>query len=84
MLSVAYAYRSSTHPTSNPLYTRMIKVIFAAILIAPVHLIQSSLFYSAALFFAFTFYETSANTLQGVCTRTMNEWYKKLTMKILS
>ena len=41
-------YCNSTHLRSNPLYTWMIKVIFAAFLIALAHLIPRSLVYLAA------------------------------------
>ena len=41
-------YRSSTHLRSNPLYTCMIKIMLAAFLMAPAHLIPRSLVYLAA------------------------------------
>ena len=71
MLSVVYAYRSSTHVTCNPLYTSMIKIIFAAaFLIARVRLIQGLLFLFCSPFLRFFFYKTCANTQQVLPVQT--------------
>ena len=57
-------YRSLTNLKFNPLYTCMIKIIFAAFL-TPAHLILRLLFYPAAPSAIFLLlYKTYANTLQ--------------------
>ena len=87
-MGVIPQYRGSTHLRPNPFYTCMIKIILAAFLIAPAHLIQRLPFLSCGSFFRFFFFETRANMQQVlqcklVCTGTMNEWSKQLTMKTL-
>ena len=57
-------YRSSTHLRYNPRYTCTIKIIFAAFLIAPAHLILRLLFLSCSYFLRFFFFKTHANTQQ--------------------
>ena len=53
-MGASWAYRSSTHLRSNPLYTRLIKIILATFLIAPVHLKSRLLFFLSCSSFAFS------------------------------
>ena len=59
----------------------MIKIIFAAFLIAPAHLIQRLLFLSCGSFLRFFFFETRANMQQVLPVQTglyrYDEWIEQ-------